>query len=265
MRRRARINQIVADFSRKPLSESRVLDLASLEGHFSAELATRGANVVGIEGRSNNLKSARELFSFPNLEFVQDDVRNLSREKYGTFDIVLCLGILYHLDAPDCFRLLESIAEVCDGLAIIDTHTGLTRHETVTYKGREYRGFYFTEFESEPTPEQEEESVWSSIKNLRSFWLSKPSLINAIIEAGFTSVYECQFPACNDQPVDRVSLVAVKGKRERVLAVPFDEAILGERAVEELPLSFQLAEPETLYRRTRARAGKVARRLRLRK
>jgi hypothetical protein len=234
MRRRARINQIVSDYSRRPLSESRVLDLAALEGHFSAEFALRGAEVVGIEGRLTNVKRAEASFSLPRLRFFQDDVRNLSRAKYGNFDIVLCLGILYHLDAPDCFELLEAISEVCSGFAVIDTHISLTRSEAVAFRGHEYWGWRYTEYEHEPSPEQQERSTWASLGNLRSFWLTKPSLVNAIVDAGFNSVYECQYPAWNDIPSDRVALIALKGQRERILAVTFDEEILGER-VDEVP------------------------------
>jgi hypothetical protein len=234
MRRRARINQIVSDSVRKPLSESRILDLASLEGDFSAEFAFRGAEVLGVEGRRTNIERAAARFSLPNLRFVQDDVRNISREKYGEFDVVLCLGILYHLDAPDCFKLLEAIAEVCIDITIIDTHISLTRDEIVKYKGHEYRGRLYTEYSREPTPEQTEKSTWASIGNLRSFWPTKPSLVNAIVDAGFNSVYECLYPAWNDIPSDRVALVAQKGKRERILAADFDEGILDER-VDEVP------------------------------
>ncbi len=234
MRRRARINQIVSDSARKPLPESRILDLASLEGDFSAELALRGAEVLGVEGRRTNIQRAAARFSLPNLRFVQDDVRNVCREKYGEFDVVLCLGILYHLDAPDCFKLLEAIAGACIDIAIIDTHISLARDEVVTYNGHEYWGGRYTEYSREPTPEQTEKSTWASIGNLRSFWPTKPSLVNAIVDAGFNSVYECLYPAWNDIPSDRVALVAQKGKRERILAADFDEGILDER-VDEVP------------------------------
>lgn len=241
MRRRARINQVVSDFSRKPLSESRILDLACLEGDFAAEFAVRDAEVLGIEGRRANLDRASARFPIPNLSFVQDDVRQLTREKYGTFDVVLCLGVLYHLDAPDCFRLLESVAEVCTSFAVIDTQVGLERDEVVRYKGNEYWGRYFAEYDSPPSPEQMEESVWSAIGNLRSFWPTKPSLINAIIDAGFNSVYECQYPAW-DIESDRVTLIALKSKRERILAVPFDEEILGERMSETPKVAYQVSQ-----------------------
>lgn len=240
MRRRARMNQVVSDFARKPLSQSRILDLACLEGGFAAEFAVRGAEVLGIEGRRTNLDRASARFPIPNLRFVQDDVRQLTREKYGTFDVVLCLGILYHLDAPDCFRLLESVAEVCTGFAVIDTLIGLERDEVVRYKGNEYWGRYFTEYDRKPSPEQVEESAGSSIGNLRSFWPTKPSLINAIIDAGFNSVYQFQYPAW-DHESDRLTLIALKGERERILAVPFDEEILGERMSEIPKVAYQLS------------------------
>lgn len=248
MRRRARINQVVSDFARKPLSQSRILDLACLEGDFAAEFAVRDAEVLGIEGRRTNLDRASARFPIPNLRFVQDDVRQLTREKYGIFDVVLCLGILYHLDAPDCFRLLESVAEVCTSFAVIDTHISLERDEVARYKGNEYWGRYCTEYDSQPSPEQVEGSTWSSIGNLRSFWLTKPSLVNAIIDAGFNSVYECQYPAW-DHESDRLTLIALKGERERILAVPFDEEILGERMSEIPKVAYQLShrmkpEPE---------------------
>lgn len=229
MRRRARINQMVSDFAKKPLSELRILDLASLEGDFSAEFAHRGAEVLGIEGRQVNIDRANARFSFPNLRFVQDDVRNLSRDKYGEFDVVLCLGILYHLDSPDCFKLLESIAEVCTGIAIIDTHISLKRSRSVTYNGHQYQGGDYTEYGRTPSPDEVESRTWASIGNLRSFWPTKPSLVNAITDAGFNSVYDCEFPSWNDIPSDRVALVAKKGQRERVLAADFDDSILGER------------------------------------
>lgn len=229
MRRLARIVQMVSDAARKPLSELRILDLASLEGRFSAEFACRGANVLGIEGRRSNVDRAQARYSLPNLRFVHDDVRNVCREKYGEFDVVLCLGILYHLDAPDCFKLLRVIAEVCTGTAIIDTHFSLRRDQIVTYRGQQYAGWKFTEYSYEPTPEQTERSKWASIGNLRSFWPTKPSLVNAIADAGFNSVYECQYPAWNDIPTDRVALVAMKGSKERILSAEFDPGILEER------------------------------------
>lgn len=238
MRRRLRIIQIVSDFAPKPLNQCRILDIASLEGAYSAEFAQRGAEVLGVEGRRTNIERAKAHYEMPNLKFVQDDVRNISREKYGEFDIVLCLGILYHLDEPDCFKLLESIGEVCTGFAIIDTHLAINPEDVAEYNGREYHGWLFTEYEHEPTEEETEATSWASIGNRKSFWLSKPSLVNAIVDAGFSSVYESHYPAWNDMPADRIALVARKGAKQELLASEsnslFDKEILNER-VDEIP------------------------------
>jgi len=107
---------MVCDLAHRPLTGLRVLDLACAHGYYSFEMARLGAQVLGIEGRESWLENARRTkqeASIPNVEFVQDDVRNLSKEKYGEFDIVLCLGILYHLDAPDVFEFLGRVFEVC--------------------------------------------------------------------------------------------------------------------------------------------------------
>src|SRR5262249_350381 len=127
----------------KPLDTVRVLDLACLEGLHSVEFALNGAKVVGVEGREANLAKARftkDALSLGNLELVHDDVRNLSRERYGEFDVVLCLGILYHLDTPDVMKLAKNLAEVCTRVAIIDTHLryggrGLLRLERQSVSG----------------------------------------------------------------------------------------------------------------------------------
>ena len=120
-----RVIQVVCDLAHQPLAGLRILDLACAHGNYSIELASRGAQVLGIEGREAWLEHARRQkrdASISNVDFVQDDVHNLSKEKYGEFDIVLCLGILYHLDAPDVFDFVNTVAEVCRDFAIIETH-----------------------------------------------------------------------------------------------------------------------------------------------
>jgi hypothetical protein len=80
------------------------VDLACHEGGFSAELARMGFDTLGIDARKENLFKANFVkfhTRLRNLHFVLDDVRNL--ERYGLFDVVLCTGILYHLDYPAGF------------------------------------------------------------------------------------------------------------------------------------------------------------------
>jgi 2-polyprenyl-3-methyl-5-hydroxy-6-metoxy-1,4-benzoquinol methylase len=102
--------QLVADLLAKPLSQVRTLDLACLEGGFTFELAMQGAQAVGLEGRKDNLDKCEAIkarIGLSNCSFLQHDVRNLSKHKHGSFDVVLCLGILYHLTASDGVELLR--------------------------------------------------------------------------------------------------------------------------------------------------------------
>jgi 2-polyprenyl-3-methyl-5-hydroxy-6-metoxy-1,4-benzoquinol methylase len=107
--------QLVADLLAKPMRQVRTLDLACLEGGFTFELAMQGAQAVGLEGRQENLdkcEAVRVKIDLSNCSFLQDDVRNLSKHKYGSFDVILCLGILYHLTASDGVELLRRMYDV---------------------------------------------------------------------------------------------------------------------------------------------------------
>lgn len=215
---------MIADVAQCELKELRILDLACLEGHYSIELAMHGAKVVGIEGREANIKKAiftRDVLGLNNLEFFQDDVRNLSKEKYGEFDVVICSGILYHLDSPDVFSFLESIYEVCRRFVIIDTHIASSPNTAVSYKNFPYKGQIY--FEHAPTSSIEEklDRKWASIDNISSFWFTKGSLYNFLIQTGFSSISESKSrnnTAFSEN--DRITLLAFKNKPIEILSSP---------------------------------------------
>ena len=232
------IVQIVSDIAGKPFNELRILDLACLEGLFATEFARYGAEVVAIEGREVNIEKARfvkNVLSLDNLKLVQDDVRNLSKEKYGSFDVVLCLGILYHLDAPDIFSLLERISEVCRKVTLIDTHVSQRSKKSYTYKGKEYWGSSYKEHDPKSTLERRGQRLWASLDNLTSFWPTRPSLYNLISHVGFTSAYECHIPEGSRKPLDRITVVAVKGHRRELICCP----LINTEHVQDLPENFK--------------------------
>lgn len=204
--------KVTQDFISQPLKELRVLDLGSLEGMYSFEFAKHGSDVVGIEGRVENIEKARfanRVLGFDKSEFVQDDVRNLDAEKYGKFDVVLCCGILYHLDAPDIFIFLEKIAEVCKRLLIVDTQIAVEETKNwkrkklviVDYKGEKFSGRSFKE---------QLESPWAALNNTNSFWLDRKSLYRAIRRVGFMQVYDDLEPHIWTDNIDRITFVCLK-------------------------------------------------------
>jgi len=223
-----RIVQIASDITNQPLQSLRVLDLACLEGMYGLEFARHGAEVVCIEGREPNIEKARfaqDILDLKNISFVQDDVRNLSVSKYGHFDVVLCLGILYHLDAPDVFSFVESISEVCRRVAIIDTHFGISANRSYNHKGLEYQGWSYPEHPPEASKEERLKWLWASLDNEKSFWFTRPSLFNLLARSGFSSVYACQNPAVPGSWADRDTLAAVKGTEQDLFSTPnFDNS-----------------------------------------
>src|SRR6185437_15435890 len=104
-----------------------------LEGAIAVEFAKHGARVLGIEGREDSVQRANftaGALRLSNLSFVQDDVRNLSPERYGRFDVVLCLGLLYHLDAAGVVTLVHQLRHVASRVAFIETHVSLKPNVT---------------------------------------------------------------------------------------------------------------------------------------
>lgn len=217
-----RMTQAAMDYFGGSVEGLRVLDLACLEGMYGLELARQGAQVVGIEGREANLAKARfvqRTWGLDNIQFFQDDVRNLSPEKYGTFDLVFCLGIYYHLDAPDVFEFMKQVAAVCDRLAIVDTHVSMTAEVSHQYEGLEIWGRDYHEFDPDTPQTERDKILWASLDNPKSFWLTRPSLFNLMGQVGFTSVYECHQPLVQKFVEmrragvnDRATFVGVKGQ-----------------------------------------------------
>jgi 2-polyprenyl-3-methyl-5-hydroxy-6-metoxy-1,4-benzoquinol methylase len=209
-----RVVQVVADVCDRPISDLRILDLACLEGMYAIEFSQQGAHVSAIEGRETNVEKARfaaRTLSLSNIEFHQDDVRNLSEEKYGRFDVVLCLGILYHLDSPDVFTFLEKVFAVCRRVAIIDTVISPYPEQSFFYRGKRYLGKIVPEHAPSASSEEKQKNLWASLDNPTATHLTRVSLYSLLYDVGFTSVYECHIPQEPEKPMERVTFVAIRG------------------------------------------------------
>jgi SAM-dependent methyltransferase len=220
----ARIAQLVVDNVRKPLTQSRILDLGAYEGGFAVELAAAGAEVVVVEGRDHHvakIEFVRDVRELDRLDVRLADVRDLAQLDLGRFDVVLCLGILYHLQARDCFRLVEQIRGCCDELAVIETQISTKPAREIWHGGNQYWGRESVEDQSLPG---------AAIGNSTSFWMTKPSLLNLLSDAGFTSVTEAHVPAVPaiGRFCDHLTLLARPGSPWTPRALPPEEP-LGRR------------------------------------
>lgn len=201
----------VAQNAGKPIAALRILDLACLEGMYSIEFARFGAEVVGIEVRELNLAKARfakKALGLRNVEFFQDDVRNINHHTYGEFDVVLMTGILYHIDQVDQLPFLAAASDMCKNLMYIDTHVALTPDREFTADGMTFTGSEWQEFAPNATLAEREKMLWASFENPKSFKLSLPSLHAALKHVGFTATEV--LPKIDKQPADRLVILAKK-------------------------------------------------------
>ncbi len=173
----------------------RVADLGCLEGGYAVEFARAGYEVLGVEARATNIAKCeivRQKMGLPNLRFVQDDVRKLAQ--HGSFDIVFCAGLLYHLDEPVSF--LRTLGELTNKLLFVQTHYAIVddsyaEHPLSPLCEHEGKlGRWFMEHPAGSTAAQHEHNVWASYGNAKSFWLEKKHLLQAIKDAGFDLVSE---------------------------------------------------------------------------
>ena len=209
-----RILQLAADTLHKPLSECRVLDLACLEGHYAIEFALQGAEAVGIEIREANIAKAAfaaDKLGLENIAFYQDDVRNLSPETYGQFDIIICSGILYHLTGPDAAGLIHAMRACCSGILLLDTYIATRQDLESEYGGKTYGGTLYIEHETGASDADKSRDLWASIDNETSFWFHRPALFELIWDAGFTSAAEVALPAHPGTSYDRRTFLCVAG------------------------------------------------------
>jgi tRNA (mo5U34)-methyltransferase len=136
------------------LAGKTVLDVGAWDGFFSFEAERRGARrVVAVdpaawrEGQPENEWGSKAGFELARralgsrVEDLDIDLDALSPDTVGTFDVVLFLGVLYHL--PDPFPLLERVCSVTAGLLILETHAdllGLRRPAMAYYPGTDVEG-----------------------------------------------------------------------------------------------------------------------------
>jgi SAM-dependent methyltransferase len=230
-RRTQAVLQAVADGLGGELRGARVLDLGAAEGRHSIEFASHGAEVLAVEGRRGNcekLRFLKDALSLDRLEVMQGDVRDLSPETHGQFDVVLCLGLLYHLEGEAAVRLIQAIGRMTRRLAVVDTLCSLVPRREVVVDGRTYSGRPIREFDPRVSQEEEERLSRSSIGNPESLWLTRASLFNALSDSGFSSVLELRVPRFG-QTRDRVQLVAFRGTREMLLSAPGGDRLDIER------------------------------------
>ena len=141
----------------------RLIDLATGSGWFAQLAAGMGWQVTAIDAR------LRDWPLHPGITWRQQDVRDADIAGY---DLVLCLGIFYHLP----FGAQMDLFAKCAGVPIIlDTHVSLVNE---TAEGDGYAGRLY----GEPP------GLLSAFGNPVSFWPTLESLKRMLKAHGYTTV-----------------------------------------------------------------------------
>src|SRR5438876_6172514 len=95
--RGALIRRIVPEL-KTVLRLTTALDAGCGPGFFTKLLSECDLDARGFDGRQVNIGQARE--RYPNIPFETQDIEDSSVAQLGVFDLVLCFGLLYHLESP---------------------------------------------------------------------------------------------------------------------------------------------------------------------
>lgn len=148
----------------------RLVDLGAGHGAFSIRAADAGWDVTAVDART---------VRFPEdsrITWVNEDVRET---KLDSFDLIVNLGLFYHLTLPDQLSLLDRAAGTP---MILDTHVatpnakGFDLSEVVEEDG--YRGRYY----SEAGKQHDARASWG---NDASFWPTPRALHRMLHDRGY--------------------------------------------------------------------------------
>lgn len=165
------------------------LDIACNEGFYSIEIARRGAKrVLGFDARQVNIEKAnfiKNYFGYNNVEFFKADIETLGTKKHGKFEIVLLLGLLYHVENP--MLVLRKARELTSARCIIDTQ--ITRFNSKIEMGFGCTGFDRETLDSIGIIEESnyKDDITASVTGL-SFIPNKSALLTMLRHAGFSDV-----------------------------------------------------------------------------
>lgn len=111
-----------------------------------------------------------------NIEFIKDNAVTHELSKYN---VVICLGLLYHLTAKEQIRILKN---ALGKELIIDTHMAI-KCETVISEG--YEGTFYKEADN---LEQMMKNPKASTTTLESFWFKESEFIRMLKDIGYTII-----------------------------------------------------------------------------
>jgi len=121
------------------LKGKRVLDIACNSGYWSIQCALLGAEVVGFDARPELIQQAnliKSIVGISNAKFKVLDIKDMSPHSLdGTFDVVLNMGILFHVSNP--IEMLQLSKAMSHRHLLLDTATNTSKNPVVNMRWEE--------------------------------------------------------------------------------------------------------------------------------
>ena len=146
------------------------VDVGCGAGYFSGLLQSLGLQVTAADGRKENAEEAAR--RVPGVAFHTINAEDFELRSLGTFDLVLCFGLLYHLENP--FLAIQHLHTMTKSLLLV---------EGLIYPGEQ------------PIMGLLDESPYED-QGLRhvAFYPTEACLIKMMYRVGFTCVYRLTEP-----------------------------------------------------------------------
>lgn len=100
-----------------------VADVGASNGYFSFEARRRGARVVAFDFRhkdNSGFGLAQHINGLDDIEHHQVNVLDLGSNRFGQFDIVFALGLLYHVADP--YRAIANLADMTRQTLFVESY-----------------------------------------------------------------------------------------------------------------------------------------------
>lgn len=177
-----------------------LLDLGAGPCIFARYARDYGYAVTAVDARSERSPDQETLGS---IRFVEADIRNF---EVAGFDVILALGILYHLDLDDQIALLRR----CAAASVLVVDTQMYHPDLPPAKPAHWWNKFVREGDYEGVLYPENETAMASVGNLVSFWHTEPSLLRLLEDCGFGDITLVD-PIYRSQYGARRFIVARKG------------------------------------------------------
>jgi len=187
---------------RKPNRRRRkVLELGACEGGHSIALAERGYKVTAIEGRAYNVEKAEFVKSIicpeADIKFIVENLEEFNPASLGKFDVVFCVGLLYHLPRP--WELLKKLNLITNNLFLsTHYHLGHDLDRCGGYLGSTY-------------PEHGINDPLSGLSR-KSFWPTLEELERMVTDNGFRITDVLPYGDWADSPHPLATIVCKKNE-----------------------------------------------------